>query len=325
MSRFFDGSGAYVQCSVGATAAGGTGAYTIISLIKLPLFVGASGVISLRGGGGFRRTFLVADNGHLFGASDFSDGFGPIVSDEWWWIVQRKLAGSQHYEFAIAQYPVADPDTDITFGESNNSDVHGDPGSGDEVWLGLTDIPARGDHGLNAWFNAYLSNADIKSALTEALTDIMALDPAGCWPMNQATEDDPVSDVTNNGADEIAVINGPIPVSDDPPGYDFALTPPVTDLVIANAAHVHSAQNVTLTQAHNLAVASAGHAHTAQGLVLTQVHKLTVASTAHTITSTTIGNLTPDAGTVSGAAVANPALSGSSAARPVVALAGTIE
>lgn len=45
------------------------------------------------------------------------------------------------------------------------------------------------------------------------------------WPLNQATTLVPVSDVTNNGADEIATV-GTVGVSTDPPGYDFNIAPP---------------------------------------------------------------------------------------------------
>lgn len=58
-----------------------------------------------------------------------------------------------------------------------------------------------------------------------------------------------------------------------------------TDLVIQGATHAHSAENVSLTQAHVLAVADATHSHTAESLALTQLHQLAIASAAHSHTA----------------------------------------
>lgn len=225
MARSYDGTAAnYIRCSVGGCAAAGSGAYTLISLVKLVQFAGNTGAIALRRAGTYARYTLITSD-KAFGPGDFSSGFGPVAEGAWIWIVQRKAAGAAHYEFAYATYPVANPVTDITFGEAPDAANHGDPGAGDEIWLGETDVHGRGDHALHALFTSRLTDAAIQSALTAALTDIMALNPAGCWPLNQATTLVPVSDVTNNGADEIATV-GTVGVSTDPPGYDFNIAPP---------------------------------------------------------------------------------------------------
>lgn len=52
-------------------------------------------------------------------------------------------------------------------------------------------------------------------------------------------------------------------------------------LVIADATHGHLADNVTLTQAHQLALADATHGHLADGISLTQQHQLAVADATH--------------------------------------------
>jgi hypothetical protein len=60
--------------------------------------------------------------------------------------------------------------------------------------------------------------------------------------------------------------------------------------VIAEAAHAHTADGVTLTQAHALAVNEAAHAHAADGVTLTQAHTLGVdeATHAHTAEAVTL-------------------------------------
>lgn len=245
MSRTADGSGAnYIRCAVGGCAAGGTGAYTIISLARLNLFAAVGGMFQLRGAGTQRRQLIVS-SAKMFGTGDFSAGFGAVVSDgvTWSWLVERKQAGgTAHYEFAYANYPVVDPNVDIVFGEANDAGNHGDPGAGDEIWIGEADVHWRGAKALDVWFNGYLSNAQIKSALTQSLTDIMALTPAGCWPLNQANIAVPVTDVTGNGADEIETV-GTVGIASNPPNYDFTLTT-TTDLIIANASQAQSATSI---------------------------------------------------------------------------------
>lgn len=232
MARTYSGSGSnYIQCDVGACGPAGTGAFTVVSLIKLDLFAGASALWTGRVGSSNARDAIVT--GHLcFGAGDFSSGFGPITEDEWWWIVEQKVAGAAHLEWAIGKYPVTDPDdpdpaVGILFGESSGSADHTDPGTLVEIWLGEADIRGRGTHALHAMFNNHLTQAQIKSGLTTALADLMALTAAGCWPLNQASSSDPVVDVTGGGADEVATI-GTVGVGADPPGYNFAISAAVT-------------------------------------------------------------------------------------------------
>lgn len=54
-----------------------------------------------------------------------------------------------------------------------------------------------------------------------------------------------------------------------------------TDLVIPDAAHLHVADNIALTQVYTIVVADADHLHTADGLAITQDHTLVVAEAYH--------------------------------------------
>lgn len=56
-------------------------------------------------------------------------------------------------------------------------------------------------------------------------------------------------------------------------------------LVIQNASHAHSADNLALTQVHSLVVQDASHSHTAQNVVLTQAHSLVVQDASHSHTA----------------------------------------
>jgi hypothetical protein len=80
-------------------------------------------------------------------------------------------------------------------------------------------------------------------------------------------------------------------------GTELAVGAPVITLVIQNAAHAHTAQNLALTQVHSLTAQNASHSHTAQNLSLTQVHLLTVQNASHShtaanLTLTQVHNLT---------------------------------
>lgn len=54
-----------------------------------------------------------------------------------------------------------------------------------------------------------------------------------------------------------------------------------TDLLIADAAHAHSAEGADLTQQHILTVQDAAHSHQSDGLTLTQLHQLAIAEALH--------------------------------------------
>lgn len=98
----------------------------------------------------------------------------------------------------------------------------------------------------------------------------------------------------------------------------------IINLVIANASQAQSAQSLALVQAHLLAIANANQSQLAQNMTLTQVHKLGIQSAHQAQSATSIGNLLPITGSVSGKADANPIREGASTAQ-VIALAGTIE
>ena len=72
MARSYDGTAAnYIRCSVGGCAAAGSGAYTLISLVKLVQFAGNTGAIALRRAGTYARYTLITSD-KAFGPGDFS-------------------------------------------------------------------------------------------------------------------------------------------------------------------------------------------------------------------------------------------------------------
>jgi hypothetical protein len=227
MSRHLTGTDNII-CSVGSCGPLGTGSYSMLWLYRIDLFAGVGGLGTLRRLGAYAREALVTSN-KLFGQGDFSSGFPNSALPEatWLWAVQSKAAGAAHYTWAYGLYPIVDPNTDIIFGESVGAANHTDPGLGDEVWIGGAEVSGARDIALQAFFTPQLSQTEIKTALTTAIADIMALNPVGCWPLNQAATTDPVIDVTAHGADQTSLVG--TTVSANPPGYDFNLTPPLIE------------------------------------------------------------------------------------------------
>lgn len=299
MARHFSGADKII-CDPGTCGALAQGSYTMLWLYKIDLFAGVGALGSLYEGATQRRQGMVTSN-KLFGTGDFSSGFPDtaLAEDVWLWAAQSKDAGAAHIQWAWLAF--ADDPANTVFGEASDATNHGDSATaGDIVNIGVADVQGARAIALQAFFAPRLTDPQIQSAFSLALTDIMALSPRGCWPLNQADAADAVPDVTTNGADSNTV-SGTTIVS-DPPGYDFSLAPTVVDLVIASADQSQSAQNVTLSQTHELGIQSASQAQRA----------------------TTVGNLIHDDGTVLGV-VSNAAVLVGSVAVQTIALAGTIE
>lgn len=77
-------------------------------------------------------------------------------------------------------------------------------------------------------------------------------------------------------------------------------------LGVQDALHSHTADNIVLTQDHNLVVQDASHAHTADNIVLTQVHNLVIQDALHSHTADNITLAT--AGGDTGEALREPSM-----------------
>jgi len=236
---------------------------------------------------------------------------------------QTKDDGPAHLQMSYWQYQ-QDGSGTMFHGEAAGAANHTYANPIDEIRIGWAANRGNGDIAAVGLWTRQLAPEELDTLKTNLLSAWAALAPDELISFENWDGTTGWATLIGSSVMDPDLTEGSVTVGSNPTGFDFEISTE-TDLAIDNAAHVHSAQNVTLTQLHQLGIASAIHAQTAQNLALTQLHNLAIANAAHTITSTTIGSLIPDAGTVSGAAVANPTLKGSSAARPVVALAGTIE
>jgi hypothetical protein len=118
-----------------------------------------------------------------------------------------------------------------------------------------------------------------------SVDNILALTPTWCVQYNLANPTDQILDLTGNGGNERAAdrVGGTVS-ADEPPGWTYAGG--ATDLDPDDAAHNHTVEQPTLTQAHQLATADTDHGHTAGQPTLTQIHTLTVDAATHAHTAT---------------------------------------
>lgn len=228
MARLWSGiTKDYIETAIGTTGGAGSGAYTLVVLIKPTATDFGAGVSLLRTGTVARQIILNA--GAWYGAGDFT-GFGTVVAGDWQVVGQSKAAGSNVYRWHYWDYTTAGAKT-----HANGTGTHGDPGAVDDVRLGDGDNKGKQTLAVVAVWTRVLGDLEFESLCTSNLSDWAALSPAALWPLNQPTGTTPVSDVTGHGADQVALV-GTIATAADPPGFNYSLAPPPTNLLSVAAA-----------------------------------------------------------------------------------------
>lgn len=91
------------------------------------------------------------------------------------------------------------------------------------VRIGNDDNASRALNGrlavIGQW-NAVLTNTQVET-LGSSLANWSKLNPAALWAFNQTSTSEPVTDLTENGADQIGISGTAVVFGDDPPGFDF--------------------------------------------------------------------------------------------------------
>lgn len=216
MSRHWTGGGAdFILVDEGTCDAAGTGAFTIVALVKPAGGTGAA--LSLRASGTIVRQ-IIWDSGVFFGAGDFS-GAGTVNVGNYQYVAQTKAAGSHVYRWHFLDYGSSPASTTHVDGTG----AHGDGSAIDGVQLGNGDNRGNGDIAVLAAWTRELSDADVEAVFTSHLSAWNAQAPAGLWPLSAAESGNPVVDVTGNGADEVSV-TGTITSATDPASFDYALS-----------------------------------------------------------------------------------------------------
>jgi hypothetical protein len=159
----------------------------------------------------------------LFAENDFGNGVAGL-STSWRWYVMTKAAGSALPRIHVWDLSGAWSHTDNTVNTGDNTGaidaiIVGGNGSGSNGW--------RGSIAVVATWESVLSDAAIEAAMTLAAADTFAATPDWMIRLNQASTATSVTDDTGGGGDQTA-ITGTSVDADDPPSYDYDLTPPPT-------------------------------------------------------------------------------------------------
>ena len=230
MALFFDQSGGggrqYIATSAGAIGAAGTGAYTMVCLLR-PANI-YTGVITLASGSysGTDERQIGEESGNMFGANDFTSGVGPFSASTWYLLGQSKGAGSNPYRWHYWAYAA---DGSGTKTHADNTATYGEGSTIAGVRLGDAYYEAWSDFALWAVWNRELSDADFEELCgntAQAFMDLSTGGPDAMWLCNVS---DPanVIDVTGGGADVITVVGTDpatyITPSSDPPSFDYTI------------------------------------------------------------------------------------------------------
>lgn len=218
-------TGAHLATAVGNAAGLFTGAWTVAVLMRSAndnkgIFGGWSGGI----GGTYRSGILFAAT-KLYGAADFSSGFGSGLDDGVWrWYGVCKSAGASLRRMHIGVLSTLS----WSHGESAGASNYGDQGSCDSFSLGMSSEYAlgfdNGDIAAAAVWGSKLTDLAFEAACTKFASDLASSSPLAGWLLPQATSGSAISDFTGGGADEINRVS--LATSADPPDFDFTLESP---------------------------------------------------------------------------------------------------
>lgn len=162
----------------------------------------------------------------LFAENDFGNGVAGL-STSWQWYVMTKASGAAKPRWHVWDLSGTWSHTD---GDANVGDGTGPI---DTIFVGSQNGSSNGWRGsiaVVATWAADLSTGGTTDAAVEAAMTLSAADTFNTSPdwmirLNQASTATSVTDDTGGGGDQSA-ISGTSVDADDPPGFDYSLTPP---------------------------------------------------------------------------------------------------
>jgi hypothetical protein len=213
----------YLSFSVGTAGAAGTGAYTIVVLAQPAVGNNGAGMCGLYTSGSANRD-LFEDANALYGANDFSSGFGALTQGNWYLCAQTKAAGSNTYRHHLWAY-ASDGSGTMSHGVSAGSSAQGDGSAITEIRLGATEVQANGLIAVAAVWTSVLSDADLDGFKSANLST---------WTTSSGGQPKELISLENwNGASGASVLvgtssysstTGTVSSGSNPPGFSFALT-----------------------------------------------------------------------------------------------------
>lgn len=231
MSGFWDESASqYINMSVGAAAAAGSGAYTIAALWKsAEVAVGNTQSTMVAGYNSTSvRRGLITSGGNLFGEpSDFSSGFPGVAAATWYVSGIGKPAGSAHNRFHHWAY-ASDGSGTMTHGESTTGAANfTDLGVLDAFHIGDGEVKGNGLIAVVGVWTSELSDADMETLMSGNLSDWAALSPAALFSLENWDGSTGCTDVVGTSTQTSLV--GTVGTGANPPSFNFALGPTVVN------------------------------------------------------------------------------------------------
>jgi hypothetical protein len=212
VSRSFNGSNEFVELSIGTS--GGLGAWTVAAIIKRTID-GVYGTVFDTHAGAAEFGLWGLDSANKVWVRDSGDQTAPtitlVAADGWTLIAWTKAAGVATPRFHRYLYDTQTwthenaPGTVSGAGAGPTAAYVGKIGNRDYVGMKLAL--------LGVWGSVLTDNQ--LEGMTADLNDWSLLTPNGLWRAN----DNPMNDLTGNGANQIVLGGTLISVADEPPSF----------------------------------------------------------------------------------------------------------
>ena len=229
--RVFDGVDDFITCAIGGLSTQTGGPITIAAIIKKNANGSFQAFIALNTTAAAQliATGVQGSNlGYTFtGGSDDANGAATptyVIADGWVIYAMTKASGAVAPRFhkCVLSTGVW---THTSSAETNSDGAA--PGASGQVMFGAK-------NNIGDFFNGRMALAGIyptaKSdpqleAMSATLQSWIDAGPTGLWPLTQADVGDGVTDIVGT-SNQSAIVGTTVATGDDPPNFDFSLTPP---------------------------------------------------------------------------------------------------
>jgi hypothetical protein len=189
---------------------------------------GASSWILNADDGSFVKWGLLVSGGKFFIENDFQGSPFAAPANTWVWIiVEHTATGTPRwhmYRFDTAVWSHGDSANTVTGpagGSATKINIGGQSFGGSATcW--------RGNIAVGATWNSrpFASDPAVEAVFTPAAADVFNASPGWMFRLNQASTATPVPDDTGGGGDQTSLTGTSVDTGNEPPGFDYNLTPP---------------------------------------------------------------------------------------------------
>lgn len=235
---------AYISMTAGSASAVGSGGYTIAVLCQPAAGNNNASFAGAYASGTAGRAFF-EDTNKIYGANDFSSGFGTLTQGSWYVLAQTKAAGSNTYRHHIWTYDATGAGL-FSHGVSTGSSAQGDGSATTELRIGAAVTKGNGLIAVVGLWTRPLSDAELDSMRSGSLTawrDVTGGQPAELVSLenwNGATGSTAVIGTSTQSS-----ITGTVATGANPPSFNFALTGTVSGTATLTGAGVVTASTAS--------------------------------------------------------------------------------